>query len=197
MKIKITKFLPSLAQWNRATPFVRLAYVVGISALILFIIKIASFFLIDTNEKVDKTYNRDESQTTTVNNPVTIIGANETIDDSLIYSMDKVNSLKLKKELEKSSNIKISNNSNNTIEIIHTGKIRLFSKESEVYIYTGGNIEILINGSTCYEYKNFKIPSMRPSSRENINNNLHKVISNIVNQNVIIFSKKIIECIKN
>ncbi|PZW42632.1 hypothetical protein LX95_00948 [Mesonia algae] len=120
------------------------------------------------------------------------------IDNKVItYKLIGKNSQELKKKIESGSNIKITNNSDNSIEVTHTGEILILSEGIDSYIFTGGNIEVLINGTICNINNDYKIPKLRPNSKKAISNEIQKIINKIVNENIYIFSNRIIQCIKN
>ncbi|CAM1355833.1 hypothetical protein [Tenacibaculum halocynthiae] len=203
---KIKESISSNSKQNKKILFKKLKKIGLILGILVSLITIYIFFFKKKDVSLRNTVNNspviinntiNSNSVTKYNNTIKEIAPKKTIPNSLYYSINIVNNLKLIKTIERSSNIKIRSNSSNKIKITYTGQIKLLSKDTNVYIYTGGNIKILINNYICYNYKDLKIKSMRPNSIESINSNIQKNIEAIVDLNLNTFSNKITQCIKN
>jgi lipopolysaccharide export LptBFGC system permease protein LptF len=112
------------------------------------------------------------------------------------YSIIGTSNKSLFKNIEKFGKIKLIPNSNYIIEITHTGEVSLLDKDSDAYIYSGGNVLVKVDNQNCFEFENLKIFEMKPNSKNSIINEIQKNIDNYINNNPKLFSNKIIECIR-
>jgi len=187
------KIIPTWKRFKSWSIPTRFMYVVGVFTIIGVV---SVFFLKDSrNNNIDSsTTNNVDSSTTNI----FIDKGDKRInnDNSLVYSISGVENLRLENLIKQSSDITIADNSKNIIKITYTGQVKISSKNTESYIYNGGNVCIIINENVCYEFTNYKIDRIRPNPKTRIINELNRVISSYVEQNINEFSKKIIQCIK-
>lgn len=177
--------------WSMPNKF---AYIVGVFTIVGVI---SSFFVQNSTNNVEMSTTNNNTDSSTTNIFIDKAEGKNKRDDILVYSISGVKNLKLEKLIKDSLKISFNNNSDNIIEISYTGQIQLLSNNTESYIYTGGFISLIINDNICYEFENYKIPAMRANPKSIIVNELKKVISLSVEQNVNEFSKKIIQCLKS
>lgn len=186
MRKKPLKFLiPSKAQWKRATPFTRLSYLVGWSALILFIAKLFLFVCPSTNKKVIVENNLKEKKQTIENTTVII--------EKKTFKLKGLYNNKLKEKLEQE--IDIDRISNNFIEITYSGEILRFSESSETYIYNGGYLIIKTNTNCHLDFFKLKLPALRPNSKHLIISEIKSNINTLINLNLNYIFKQIITCL--
>jgi len=143
------------------------------------------------NTIINGNNNTFQKNSTIVNNTISTNKKSSENEYSIIGTSNK----SLQKNIENFAKIKLIPNSNYKIEITHTGEISLLDKDSEAFIYSGGNILIEVNNQNCFEFENLKIPEMKPNSKIAIINEIQKNIDNCINNDPKLFSNKIIECI--
>lgn len=183
--------------WKRFKSWSMPTKIAVIGVFLTFIGVISSFF-----PKSSSTSNIDSSTTKNLVDSSTTNIYNDKLDNriiennTLVYSLSGVRNSRLEKLIKKSIKISFDENSNNVIEISHTGQVQLLSENSDSYIYTGGVVNILINNSICTEFGGYPIPPMRANPKSVIQNELSRVLNIYVEENVNEFSKKIIQCIK-
>jgi hypothetical protein len=112
------------------------------------------------------------------------------------YSITGTSNPRLINQILKKRKIRFVSNSSNNIEITYTGTIVLVDKNSNAYYYSGGHVKVMINQSDCFEFEEFKIDQMRPSSKDQIANEIQNSIDRYIDSNVELFSKKIVGCLK-
>lgn len=150
---------------------------------------------ITTNGKDNTIFNGNgntfQKNNTIVNN---IISTNKKSSENE-YSIIGTSNKTLLKHIEELGKIKLVPNSNYTIEITQTGEISLLDKDSNAFIYSGGNVLVKVNNQNCFEFENLKISEMKSNSKNEITNEIQKNIDQYINNNPKLFLNKIIECI--
>ncbi|WP_445710070.1 hypothetical protein [Flavobacterium sp.] len=111
------------------------------------------------------------------------------------YSIFGTSNKSLIRNIENLGKIKIVPNSVYKIEIVYTGEISLLDKNSEAFIYSGGNILVKVDDIICFEFENLKIPELKPNSKKVITDEIQNKINYHINNNTKLFLNKIIECI--
>jgi hypothetical protein len=141
--------------------------------------------------KISGKQNINGDGNTIINNPI-----QNTNKKQNEYSITGTSNQDLINQILKKRKIRFVPTSSNKIEISYTGTIVLVDKNSSAYYYSGGHIKVMINESNCFEFEEFKIDQMRPSSKDQIANEIQNSIDRHINSNVELFSKKIIGCLK-
>lgn len=183
--------------WKRFKSWSMPTKIAVIGVLLTFIGVISSFFLNSSSiNNVDSSTINNQIDSSTTN-----IYPDESDDkikenNTLVFSLLGVNNSKLKKLIKNFIKISFDKDSKNVIEISQTGEIQLLSEHSDSYIYTGGVVSVLINNNSCFEFEDYQIPAMRANPKSVIMNELNRVISSYVEENVNEFSKRIVQCIK-
>jgi hypothetical protein len=128
---------------------------------------------------------------TIINNPI-----QNTNKKQNEYSIIGTSNQELISQILKKRKIRFVASSSSNIEISYTGMIVLVDKNSNAYYYSGGHIKIMINKRNCIEFEEFNIDEMRPSSKDQIANEIQKSIDRHINSNLELFTNKIIGCLK-
>lgn len=142
------------------------------------------------NTIINGNNNTFQKNSTIVNNKISPNEKSNENEFSIIGTSNK----SLIKNIENFSKLKLVLNSNYRIEITHTGEITLLDKDSDTFIYSGGNVLVKVNNQNCFEFENLKIPQMKPNSKDAINNEIQKRIENYIDNDSKLFLNKIIEC---
>lgn len=143
------------------------------------------------NTIINGNNNTFQKNSTIVNNTISPTKKSNENEYSIIGTSNK----SLIKNIENFGKIKLVSNSNYKIEITHTGEISLLDKDSDTFIYSGGNVLVKVDNQNCFEFENLKISEMKPNSKYAIINEIQKTIDNYINNDPKLFSNKIIECI--
>lgn len=157
----------------------------------------------ERNNPIPNITTKGESSTTIVGNGNTVQRNNiiqnnvsvNTKPNKISYSIIGTSNRILLKDLKTLKKIEIVPDSKNVIEITFTGEISLLDKNSDTYIYSGGNVLIKVDNLNCYEFENLKILEMKPNSKNIIITEIQKNIDNYINNNPKLFLNKITECI--
>lgn len=142
------------------------------------------------NTIINGNNNTFQKNSTIVNNTISPNKKSNENEYSIIGTANK----SLIKNIENFGKIKLVTNSNYKIEITHTGEISLLDKDSDTFIYSGGNVLVKVDNQNCFEFENLKISEMKPNSKSAIINEIQKNIENYINNDPKRFSNKIIEC---
>ncbi len=142
------------------------------------------------NTNINGNNNTFQKNSTIVNNTISSNKKSNENEFSIIGTSNK----SLIKKIEDFGKLKLVPSSNYRIEITHTGEITLLDKDSDTFIYSGGNVIVKVSSQNCFEFENLKIPQMKPNSKDAINNEIQKRIENYIDNDSKLFLNKIIEC---
>lgn len=153
-----------------------------------------------SNDEDKQTQINDNSKNIHTNNSSNYYEINNSTQEAsksnvTTYSIIGCSSPSLMNKIERAGNYKIRNGAKNTILITTNGSLIPSSSDTNKYIFTGGNLIILINGICEKSFTDYRIPQMRIANKVEIEKEISEIVCSLLEQNIENIFKGIKECL--